>query len=65
MVEPYRIMKNELVVTSPPAISDAILVVDNERVDVEHFESGSCRQASLAGTWNGIVSINCLSDGRE
>jgi len=29
-------MKNELVVTSPPAISDVILIVDNERVDVEH-----------------------------
>ena len=63
MVEPNRIVKNELAVPSPPAVSDAILVVDNECVDVEHFESGSCRQASLAGTWNGSISINGLGDG--
>lgn len=65
MVEPDRIVKNELVIASPPAISDAIFVVDNERVDVEHFESGSCRQASLTGTWNGIVNIDCLSERRK
>jgi hypothetical protein len=50
MVIPYWVMKNELVVTLPPIITNLIFFVDNERFNIGHFETGCGAEPSLSST---------------
>ena len=40
VVEPDWVVQDELVVAAAPAVTNAILVVDDQGVDVKHFEAG-------------------------
>ena len=64
MVVPDRVVKHELVVPAAPVVSDLVFVVDDQGVDIEHFQTGSGSQTSLAGTCRLINLVQCRNKKR-
>jgi hypothetical protein len=54
MVEPYRIVQDELMVSLAPVIANPVILVNDKSVDIEHLQPGSGRQASLPGAWRDV-----------
>lgn len=52
MVKPDWVMKNQMAVSSPPAVPHAIFVIDDQSVDVECLESRGCCEPALTGAWD-------------
>lgn len=51
MVEPDRVVQDELLVPLPPVVSDLVVAVDDQGWDTEHLEPCVGSQARLTGTY--------------
>jgi hypothetical protein len=47
-------VENQLVVSLPPVVADAVVLVDGDGLNAQHLKSGSGGQASLASTWRNV-----------
>jgi hypothetical protein len=56
MIEPNGIVKNELMVSHPPVVSNSVFSVDYQRLDAQHLESRCSGEASLPSTWVMLVT---------
>jgi len=55
VVIPNWIVKNELMVSLAPIITDSLISINDESVYPEHFQASCGCETSLAGTWHSDI----------